>query len=369
MATSSWTRRRAGLVVAASAAAVLTATSMAGAHEGTDDENVLHGCVNDGSGALRVVSATSPECRPNETPVHWPLKSELPAVLADGRITYDEIEGDIELPPGSVDGSTVQDGSLTTSDLQDGTVIAADVQDGTLTGQHIANGSLFGWDIANGSLTGDHIALGSLTGAHIANGSLTGDHVGNGSLTGDHIANGSLTGDHITLGSLTGDHIPESSLTGGHIADGTLSGADLADGAVTPGKIAPVVQSGSGSGLVPLVSPQELGATVVPVSPGSLVMVSGQVQMRRDCSPCVPNVQHVVRYRVVRDGTPVGPEYRLELSADHRFDVASVSVLDSGFTSAGSATYAIRLEAESGAAGVDIMATDAVLTAQVLGGQ
>ena len=156
-------------------------------------------------------------------------------------------------------------------------------------------------------------------------------------------------GTELLLGSLTGDH--------------------LANGAVTPGKITPVVQSSNGSGWVPLVSPQAVGATAVPVSPNSLVMVSGQVQLRRDCSPCVPNVEHVVRYQVVRDGAPIGPQYRLELSAEHRFDVASVSLLDSGFNSAGPATYGIRVQAESSAAGVDMVATDAVLTAQVLGGQ
>jgi hypothetical protein len=208
MAIRVTTRRRTTLVVTAAVASVLTAATVAGAHQGTDGANLLHGCVDNGSGLLRVVSTTSGDCRRNETPVHWPLESgdadELAEFIqrlldsdnpedlvhwnnmagvpesladalsswpADGEISYDEITGVLTLAAGSVDGGTVRVGTLTSADISEDSIISADIANGTLTGGDVEDGTLTAGDLA-GSYNPSAVIAGAVTSEKIFDGTV-----------------------------------------------------------------------------------------------------------------------------------------------------------------------------------------------------
>ncbi len=55
------------------------------AHEGNSDPNLIHGCVSDLTGALRVVSATTTSCGALETAIHFPATlSSVPPLTCPG---------------------------------------------------------------------------------------------------------------------------------------------------------------------------------------------------------------------------------------------------------------------------------------------
>jgi hypothetical protein len=347
-------RKRTLLVASAATAAVLTASTMAGAHEGVDDD-VLHLCVKTSNGQVRVVDAADEDCKGGESAVHLPLEAGddaaltafmqelldadnptdlvhwnnvagvpqrlldavptwladgtvsfdeiegLPSWLADGEVTFDEIAG--QLPPSSVTGATVEDGSLTGGDVEDGSLTGGDVQDGSLVAADLAG------DDANGVL-----------------GAVTSEKVLDGSLTGRDIANGSINA--VELNPV---------VASASVGPGPLLSGDVDD--------------------VPLFAP------VVNVPTAGVVMVTGQVQLElTSCVSCAP----VVSYQVVRTGgatpVPVSPIYEVQLSDLNAKDVASVSVMDT--VVAGAHGYQIRVVHTGGGT---VFKSGAVVNLQLLG--
>ena len=334
-------RTRTVLVVGTAALAVVTATASVSAHEGGAAEGTVHACATAATGALRVLADASQQCRPNETQLHWTVGdgssadleafreqlaagdgagdlvhwsnlAGLPSWLADGEVGYDELAGAIALAAGSVDGATVADGSLTGADLADDSIWSADILNGTVQTEDLSNGAVTGGKISDGT---------------------------------------------VTAGDLAGSY-------GNPFVPGAVTGEKIADGAVEPRDLRPEAASSStGSGSIPLSSAAtSVGSAPVTAQGGSLVTVSGQVQLSWPgaCSGCT----EVVAYQLVRDGQPVGPLYQVQLSPDHAQDVAAVSFLDS-FPADGTHAYGLRLSTSGSAAGIS--ASGLVLTAQVLG--
>ena len=61
------------LSIVAAALAFLAIPTLASAHAGNDDLNVVHGCINNGSKIVRIVGVSG-SCNPAETPAHWDIQ-------------------------------------------------------------------------------------------------------------------------------------------------------------------------------------------------------------------------------------------------------------------------------------------------------
>ena len=282
------------------------------------------------NGQLRAVEAGDRDCKRGESPVHLPLESgdhaaltafmqqllttdnptdlvhwtnvagvpqglldALPLWLADGQVSFDEIES---LPLWLADGQVSFDeieGALVS-----GSVTSATVEDGSLTGDDIQDGSLVAADLA-----------------------------GQDSAIPDEAVPGAVTSEKVL--------------------DGTLTGTDIADGSVNAVELNPVVASSTSGGQgSPLLSGDfddvPFFAPVVTVPAQGVVMVTGQVQLSMaSCNACTP----VVSYQLLRTGgaapVAVSPTYQVQLSFENAEAVASISVMDTA--PAGSHGYQIRV--------------------------
>lgn len=332
MALTGSARARTAVVASAAVLAVVTATSMAGAHEGDDDVDSVHACVSN-TGALRVPSPGQ-ACRPNETPLHWKVdgggsgSEDLDAfktqLLAEDNVS-DLVDWSnlANVPQWVLDGlpAWLQDGSVNFGDIAG---LPAWLQDGSI-----------GYAELSGSLPND-----SVTGASVDDGTLTA-----ADLAGDDV-DGPVPG----------------AVTSQKILDGTIEGRDISAGAVTPDKLSPTtVWSSDGLGTTTLT-----GGTLAPSMPASIstgapsrTMVTGQVQLELQ-NTCVGCPAAVVSYQLLRNSLPVSPVYRVELSTTHVLDVATLSVLDT--VPVGTSAYQIRLSSP-----VSFVASLGVLNVQVLG--
>lgn len=308
MRSSGSTRARTAVVAAAAVAAVVGATTMAGAHEGDDDPGSIHACVAN-NGTLRVADDPGRACKKNETPLHWTTTgdgdgSEELEAFKQQLLATDDV-GDL------VDWTNLQDVPQWVLDglpawLLDGTVDFGDVQD------------LPGW----------------------------------------------LQDGAVDYSELSGS-LPADSFNASTVDDGSITGADIASGAITPDKVAPEISSRTEPGPDDLEFPTTMAGIRVTPTGTSWVSITGQVQL--SCTGCAEGSPVTVRYEVVRGPTtiPVSPAYSVELSSSHRFDVAGVSVTE--VVPAGAHDYRIRVGVPSGN-GVQVLASSAVLTAQVVGG-
>ena len=359
-------RRRTAFVASAAAVTVLMAASMAGAHQGNRDTDVLHLCVRTGDGQLRAVGPSGPNCRRGERAVHVPMtqgnnNDALEAFMAD-LIAADHPDDLVHW--NNLAG--VPDGLVTAAEgwLADGAVDYADIQGLSAA---LADGQVT-WDEIQSKptvLADGQVAYGELTGS-LPDNSVTGATVDDESLTGSDIDDGTLTA--ADLAGSYGDPFVAGAVTGEKIADGSVENRDLADGAVTPGKTTPVVASATSDvGRVLLTGgtdvPESGGAAVATSGP-SVVMVTAQVQLTL-ALPCLPCTT-ATAYQVVRTTgattDAVSPTYQVQLSEPgHLTDVAAVSIVDN--VPAGSHSYKIRLLTTDGT----VTHRSAVVNAQVLG--
>lgn len=315
MSTKSSARARTAVVASTAVLTMVAATSMAGAHEGVDGENAIHACVQNTTGALRVLSSTAQNCRPSETAMHWTtdggdnsdLDEFMLRLLAENNdsdlVHWNNLAG---IPEWVVDGlpGWLQDGEVTFGE------IAGNLPDNTVHGGTVVDGSLTGADLA-GSY--DPFVIGAVTGAKIA--------------------------------------------------DASVEGRDLAAGSVTPDKLSPQASSSfpSGSTTIGTGTPvPDLGVSVEAAA-GSAIMVTGQVQLA--CTGCNSVVEYKLQRTDSGGAATVSPVYRLQLSPGHEADVASLSFMD--VVGVGGA-QAYQLLLSSSDAGV-VGASEGILNVQVLG--
>jgi hypothetical protein len=357
MANGVSVRRRAAVVASAAVVAVLSAATMAGAHQGNSSTDVLHLCVKTSTGEMRVVSPSGPNCRRGERAVHVPLTTgddaALEAFMQDlmdanhpsDLVHWNNVAG---VPQGLVDAATgwLSDGGVSWSEIQS---LPAALSDGQV-------------DFAELQNVPTALADGQIDFAELQNVPTA--------LADGEVAYGELTGTPPT-DSVNSDTVDDGTLIGDDIDDGSLTGADLAQGAVTPDKVTPVI--GSASDAVPSVI-VGTGADV-PFIPASVtagdesrVAITGQVQLQ--LSSCGGACSATISYQLLRLGgsqpVPVSPVYQVQLSdPGHLLDVASISAMD--VVPAGVAQhYQIRLVRVDGGPGT-ISYSAAVLNALLLG--
>lgn len=203
-------RKRAMLVGLGALAALLTTSSLAGAHGG--DTNKIHGCVASSTGNLRVIDPGE-SCKKGETALDWSRDSGANQLKAD----LQEPDDDADVTgTTTVEGQGVNDGDGLVSwwNLENVPVGFADNTDnidgGTaanLECQRCVNAA----DIGNEAVGTAEIANGTITAADLA---------------GTYNTDGSQT--ESVIGAVTSEKI----------ADGTISARDLASGAVPLAKLA-----------------------------------------------------------------------------------------------------------------------------------
>jgi hypothetical protein len=314
MANGISVRRRAVVVASVAVVAVLSATTMAGAHQGNNSADVLHLCVKSSDGQMRVVSRFGPSCRRGEFPVHLPLTSGgddgaaleqfmqdlLDANHPSDLVHWNNVAG---VPQGLVDAAAgwLADGEVDWSELQSLPTALADGQVDFAELQNVPSA--------------------------LADGQIDFSEVQNLPTT---LADGQVGYDELTGTPLT------DSVTSDTVDDGSLRGADLAQGAVTPDKVTAVTASSSDAPVGALIGTPlrfPVVAPTVTAAADSLIAITGQVQLSfgASCPTCSGEYANVA-YQLFRidGGTPfaVSPVYQEQLSTGHELDVASISFTD-----------------------------------------
>jgi hypothetical protein len=95
------------------------------AHEGNNNQNLVHGCVSDVTGALRVVSSTA-SCGALETAIHFPATlSQLPPFACPGcDLTYSTV-----LVNKDLSGAWLKGANMAYGDYTGAVLVGADLKD------------------------------------------------------------------------------------------------------------------------------------------------------------------------------------------------------------------------------------------------
>lgn len=108
------------------------------AHEGNDDPNLVHGCISDLTGGLRVVAYTV-DCDLLETPIHFPATlSQLPPLACPGcDLSYSTVLQNKDLRGAWLRGATLSYGDYTGANF-----IGADMKDVIADGANFSDADM-----------------------------------------------------------------------------------------------------------------------------------------------------------------------------------------------------------------------------------